>query len=94
MKTIRWDNKKNEQLKATRGVGFEQVELKIATGDILAVVEHHNKERYPTQRVFVLDLSGYAYLVPFVETDTEIFLKTIFPNRQATSQYLTERETQ
>jgi len=88
VKTIRWNPKKNEWLQATRGIGFELAELKIASGDILGVVAHPNKARYPQQRIFVLEFSGYAYLVPFVETDEEIFLKTIIPNRQATKRYL------
>jgi hypothetical protein len=29
-----------------------------------------------------------AYLVPYVETDNEIFLKTIIPSRKATRKYL------
>jgi len=88
VKTVRWDGEKNEWLKANRHVGFEQVVLKIDAGDILDAVEHRNKKRYPNQRLFILDIEGYAYLVPFVETESEIFLKTIIPNRQATKRYL------
>ncbi|MBI5201835.1 MAG: BrnT family toxin [Elusimicrobia bacterium] len=88
MKAIRWDSKKNEWLQAARGVGFELAALKIATGEVLDIVEHPNKGRYPHQRMFILEFSGYAHLVPFVETEDEIFLKTIIPNRQATRRYL------
>jgi hypothetical protein len=88
MKAIRWDTKKNEWLQATRGLGFELVALKIAGGEVLDIVDHPNKARYPHQRMFILELSGYAHLVPFVETADEIFLKTIIPSRQATKRYL------
>ena len=88
MKTVRWDVEKNEWLKANRHVGFEQVALQIDAGDVLDVVEHRNKKRYPSQRIFILNIEGYAYLVPFVETESEIFLKTIIPNRQATKRDL------
>lgn len=88
MKAIRWDPKKNEWLQAARGIGFDLAEFKIAGGNILGVVSHPNKARYPRQRIFVIESGGYAYLVPFVETDEEIFLKTIIPNRQATKHYL------
>jgi len=88
MKAIRWDADKNEWLQATRGIGFELVVLKIASGKVLDVVEHPNRKRYPHQRIFVIDIGGYAYLVPFVETEEEIFLKTIIPSRQATNRYL------
>lgn len=50
--------------------------------------EHPNQERYPGQKVLVVIIEGYAYLVPFVESDTEIFLKTIIPSRKATKQYV------
>ncbi|MBI5625379.1 MAG: BrnT family toxin [Elusimicrobia bacterium] len=88
MKAIRWDEQKNEWLKVHRGVGFEQVALKIEASDVLDVVEHQNRARYPNQRIFILEMGGYAYPVPFVESETEIFLKTIIPNRKATKQFL------
>ncbi len=89
MKPIRWDEEKNAWLQTNRGVSFELAELKIGTGDILDLTEHPNKVRYPHQRVYVLEFHGYAYLVPFVETENEIFLKTMIPSRQATKRYLT-----
>ena len=88
MKTVRWNDEKNEWLKANRHVGFEQVALKIEAEEILDLVEHGNKERYPHQRIFIVEIEGYAHLVPFVETENEIFLKTIIPSRQATKRYL------
>lgn len=88
MKATRWDPKRNELLPATRGVGFELVALKIANGDVLDVVEHPNKAQYPHQRMFILEFSGYPHLVPFVEIEDEIFLKTIIPSRQAAKRCL------
>ena len=88
MKAIRWDSEKNDWLQVTRGLGFELVALKIAAGDVLDVLDHRNKARYPNQRIFVIEIAGYAHLVPFVETADEIFLKTIIPNRKATKRYL------
>ena len=55
--------------------------------------KHPNQERYPGQRIFVVNIDGYAYLVPFVEGETELFLKTVIPSRKATDTYLRrERE--
>ncbi len=88
MKNVRWDSDKNEWLKTNRHVGFELVALKIEAGEVLDIIDHKNEERYPNQRIFILEIGGYAYLVPFVETESEIFLKTIIPNRQATRRYL------
>ena len=87
MRAIRWDAKKNEWLWTNRGVGFELALLKIAAGDILDVVDHPSA-RYSHQRVFIVDIGKYVYLIPFVETDKEIFLKTMIPSRKATKQYL------
>jgi hypothetical protein len=52
------------------------------------VLDHPNTEQYANQRIFVVRIRGYAYMVPFVETDDEIFLKTIIPSRKATRKYL------
>jgi len=42
------------------------------------------------QRVFVINIDDYAYLVPYVENRKEIFLKTVIPSRKATKMYLGE----
>ncbi|MGH9199825.1 MAG: hypothetical protein ACRD2A_01160 [Vicinamibacterales bacterium] len=44
--------------------------------------------RHAGQRIFVIRLEEYVYLMPFVE-DT-VFLKTIIPSRKATKEYLGE----
>lgn len=49
---------------------------------------HPNKEKYPNQRMFVVRIDDYAWLVPYVENDAEFFLKTVIPSRKATKQYL------
>lgn len=55
------------------------------------MVDHSNQERYPGQRIFVVNIRGYAYLIPFVESEIEVFLKTIIPSRKATREYLSNR---
>ena len=42
------------------------------------------------QRVFVVRRDDYVYLVPFVEDEHTVFLKTIIPSRKATKHYLGE----
>lgn len=88
MKYFAWDNEKNQRLKGERGISFEEVVFHIEKGDLLEIVEHPNPERYQGQRIFVVNIEGYAYLVPFVETEYEVFLKTIIPSRKATKKYL------
>ena len=90
MKYFSWDAEKNELLRSERGISFEEVVFHIERGDVLDLLQHPNKERYPGQRIFVVNVEGYAYLVPFVEDDTVIFLKTIIPSRKATRDYLGE----
>ena len=86
-----WNLAKNEQLKAERGVSFEQVVMHIEGGDLLDVYEHPNQEQYPGQQLLVVRMGVYAYVVPFVETDEGRFLKTIMPSRKATREYLGDR---
>ena len=88
MNIFRWDNEKNELLKKNRGVCFEQVVLLMERGEILDTIEHPNQERYPGQKIAVVIIDAYAYLVPYVENNEGIFLKTIIPSRKATNKYV------
>jgi uncharacterized DUF497 family protein len=90
MKPVNWNTEKNIRLKAERGVSFEEVASAISNGGLLVVLDHPNTAQYPNQRMFVVRIRGYAYLVPFVETKQEVFLKTIIPSRKATRIYLDE----
>jgi uncharacterized DUF497 family protein len=88
MEYYKWDNQKNELLKAERGISFEQIVLHIERGDVLAVIAHPNTKRYPNQQLIIVEVNGYAYLVPFVDSPEGRFLKTIIPSRKATRDYL------
>ena len=88
MKYYSWDPEKNEQLKRERGVSFEVVSWWIENGGLMDLIEHPNKERYPSQMIYVVNIDGYVHWVPFVESDTQIFLKTIIPSRKATQKCL------
>jgi uncharacterized DUF497 family protein len=90
MKPVNWSGDKNIRLKAERGVSFEEVLSAVSHGGLLDVLDHPNTQQYPNQRMFVVRIRGYAYLVPFVETTNEVFLKTIIPSRKATREYLAE----
>ena len=92
MKYFAWSPEKNEWLKRERGVSFEDVVFHIQAGDEVDVFEHPNQERYPGQKVSVVVIEGYAYLVPFVESREEIFLKTIIPSRKASRKYMGESD--
>ncbi len=89
MKPYDWNNAKNEVLKSVRSVSFEAVVAAIDADGLLAVLEHPNKTRYRHQKMYVVHIHDYAFLVPYVEDEEKIFLKTIIPSRKATRQYLT-----
>jgi len=88
VKNFDWDGEKNAKLKLKRGVGFEDVVKAFHEGKVLDDVKHPNPDRYPNQRVMIINISDYAYLVPYVEDEDKVFLKTIIPNRKATKKYL------
>jgi len=90
MKPINWNPTKNQQLISERGISFEDIVFYLQQGALLDDIEHPSSARYPDQRVFVIDIEGYAHLVPYVENCNEIFLKTVIPSRKATKLYLGE----
>lgn len=90
MKLFRWNEDKNEQLKAEREISFEQVLQAIQAKKILDIIEHPDRAKYPSQRMFIIAMNEYVYLVPFVESDDTIFLKTIIPSRKMKKRYLGE----
>lgn len=90
MKFFGWDDAKNAKLRRDRGIGFEDIVFHIERGDLLDILTHRSPERYSGQRIFVVQRDDYVYLVPFVEDESTVFLKTIIPSRKATKQYLGE----
>ena len=88
MKIFRWDNEKNESLKKIRGVCFEQVVILMEREEVLDTIEHPNQDKYPGQKIAVVKIDDYAYLVPYMQEDNGIFLKTIIPSRKATDKYV------
>ncbi|MEL6722027.1 MAG: BrnT family toxin [Pseudomonadota bacterium] len=90
MKVYNWNQEKNEILKKDRGVSFEEIVFHIENGDELDVYPHPNQERYPNQLISVVAVNNYAYLVPYLESEEDVFLKTIIPSRKATKKYIGE----
>ena len=88
VKPFRWSAAKNELLRAERGLGFETVVAAIESGGLIDVLAHTNPERYPRQRIAIVDVGGYVVLVPYVESDDHLFLKTVIPSSKATRDYI------
>ena len=87
MKYFDWNEKKNEELRIRRKVTFEDVLVAIEEEGLLDVLEHPNQKNYPGQRFLVVWLNEYVHLVPFVEDDEKMFLKTIIPSRKMNKKY-------
>lgn len=88
MKLYDWNDDKNERLKQDRKITFEDIVFHLSRGGLLDTIEHPNQQQYPDQKIFIVNVENYAYLVPFVEDDETIFLKTIIPSRKMTKKYL------
>lgn len=79
MKYFNWSAEKNEVLKDSRGISFEEIVFLIKSGNLLGIDENPG---YPNQKIYIVNVENYAVIVPFVETENEIFLKTAFPSRK------------
>ncbi len=88
MKYFDWDKKKNIILMKSRNISFEMVVACIEGGFLLDKVKHPNEKDYPNQYIYIVEMDGYAFAVPFIEDKEKIFLKTIIPNRKLTRKYL------
>ena len=89
MKYFDWDEKKNQKLKNERGIGFETIVVAIVEGKLLVTLEHPKRAN---QKIYVVNVEDYAYMVPFVENEEKRFLKTIYPSRKMTKKYIIMKE--
>ncbi len=78
-KRIVWNIDKNNILKKERNISFEKVAKKIKEGNIIDDIYHPNNKKYSNQRIFVIEIDEYIYLVPYVENESEIFFKNHLP---------------
>jgi hypothetical protein len=88
MKIFNWNPAKNQELILERNVSFEEAIFYIEHGGLLDDIVHPNASDYPNQRIFIVCIKEYVHLVPYVESEDEVFLKTIIPSRKFTKQYL------
>jgi len=77
-----YDEQKNQKLFEERGITFEDVIEAIFDDKILYDVPHPNKEKYPHQRLMIVDIENYPYAVPYLKNEDRFVLKTIYPDRR------------
>lgn len=88
VKFYEWDKKKNKKLKNERGISFEEIVEILKGNKYIEVFDHPNQKQYPGQKIFIVIVDEYAYMIPFVEDAEKYFLKTIIPSRKMTKKYL------
>ena len=86
MKEIKWDLLKNERLKRTRGVSFEE----ILNSKLVAILKHPSRAN---QKIMLFEHKKYIWIIPFVEEKDYYFLKTVFPSRKYTK-YIKEQRNE
>jgi len=92
VKYFEWNKKKNELLKLERNISFEEIIIAITSGGLIEVLKHPNRKLHPNQKIYIVEIDEYVYVVPFVEGEKKKFLKTIIPSRKMTKKYLTGKK--
>jgi len=87
--SIKFNEEKNQLLKATRKISFEVVLRAIKEKRLLDNIAHPSL-KHSHQRLYIVEIEGYVYAVPYIRNSEkrEIFLKTIYPSRELTKIYL------
>jgi hypothetical protein len=82
-----WDPEKNNFLKNTRNICFEDIEDAIINNEIIDIVPHFNQQKYLSQELLIVNINGYICYVPFIIKDKIMFLETIIPSRKYNKNY-------
>jgi hypothetical protein len=83
MKQIKWSFVKNEELKKSRSVSFEDI---LTRGKLVDITKNKNRSN---QEMLVYEYENYIWVIPFVqEREDIIFLKTLYPSRKYKKIYM------
>ena len=88
-----YDEQKDLKLKEERGLCFDEVITAISNEQVLDIIPHYNKKDYPNQKILIIEINDYVYLVPYLEEDDLLILKTVIPSRKFTKLYLGEKKS-
>jgi hypothetical protein len=83
-----WDETKNRYLSLNRNMSFERILVTLEEGDILQVLQNPNQYKYQGQKIYILNIDNYAWVVPFRDEAGKRILLTAYPGRKFTAQYL------
>jgi hypothetical protein len=75
-----WDDANDRYLRAVRGISFDEIAIALSKGPVHA--ERNWSRKHPGQRVYVVWIDGYPWVVPFDETPEAICLRTAYPSRR------------
>ena len=96
MLNLVWNEEKAATLHADRKrshVGFEECVHALENGKMIVDIPNPNPQ-FPHQRIFIVDINNYAYVVPYIPSDDQVFLKTVFPSRKYTALYLKDTKNE
>lgn len=93
MRNYFWSKEKNNWLKFNRNISFEDIVEAIGNGFLVRIENHHNPVKFPNQKLLIIRLRNYIYVVPYVKNDKTYFLKTIFADRKRNKKYLKTNES-
>ncbi len=85
--TYHFSAEKNALLKQQRGIGFDDIIFLIEGGCLIEIIKNPSK-KHPLQELIIVDVSGYAFVVPFSKKGDDVFLKTIYASRVMTKKYI------
>ena len=69
MKVFTWSSNKNELLRNECYISIEDIVVNITLGNELVIYGHPNQECYPNQKISVVPVEDYVYLVPYIENN-------------------------
>ncbi len=79
MKRVEFGEEKRDIVLATRNIDLERVKQMIEAGQVVKSLPNPN---YPHQHILLIEYDTYPCLVPVVEDEEKIFIKTAYFDRR------------
>jgi len=94
--SINFSEEKNQLLKASRQICFDDILEAIQQNRLIGHIKHFKADKYPNQRLLLVEIDEYIYVVPYVKDlqRKEIYLKTVYPSRKFTKIYKNKQKNE